>query len=323
MPVLVPDLPPGYRARPTSTDDVPALHALVAACERELYGHPETDPGSIAAVFARPGLVTELDTLLVHDRSGQPVARAWVNRRSEVDVHPQHRGHGLGSALLDWAEARARQAGDEQLAQTVPNGDVQAVTLLRSRGYEPKVTQWLLEYTMTDEPPLPEPVPGIAVRPFRAGDEQAAHLLIQDAFDDWQQRRHPFREWAEHTVARPAFAPGLSALAFATDPSDPTGGLDPTGSLDPTGELVGAVLAMDLPETAGGYVEEVAVRHDHRNRGIARLLLHTVFRAFHQHGRRTCTLWTHSDTGALDLYLRVGMQVQRSSTVFKKPLTQS
>jgi len=30
-----------------------------------------------------------------------------VNRRSEVDVHPEHRGRGLGSALLAWAEARA------------------------------------------------------------------------------------------------------------------------------------------------------------------------------------------------------------------------
>ncbi|GAA2332619.1 hypothetical protein GCM10010431_64460 [Streptomyces kunmingensis] len=44
------------------------------------------------------------------------------------------------------------------------------------------------------------------------------------------------------------------------------------------------------------------------------------FRAFHRAGRRSCTLWTHSDTGALDLYLRVGMTVRRSSTVFRKDL---
>ncbi|MEV6792834.1 GNAT family N-acetyltransferase [Streptomyces sp. NPDC051320] len=66
--------------------------------------------------------------------------------------------------------------------------------------------------------------------------------------------------------------------------------------------------------------DDIGVRHDHRGQGIARLLLRRTFRAFHRAGRRSCTLWTHSDTGALDLYLRVGMTVRHSSTVFRKQL---
>ncbi|MET8948379.1 GNAT family N-acetyltransferase [Streptomyces sp. NPDC004542] len=77
---------------------------------------------------------------------------------------------------------------------------------------------------------------------------------------------------------------------------------------------------MDLPETDEGYIEQVAVRGDHRNQGIARLLLRHVFRAFHRCGRRMCTLDTHSDTGALTPYLRVGMKVRHSSTVYQKSL---
>ena len=107
----MPGLPPGYRARPVTADDTGEIHRLVAACERELFGRVQTDLGRVAADFARPGLVPELDTRLIHDRAGQLVARAWVNRRSEVDVHPEHRGRGLGSALLAWAETRAGQAG--------------------------------------------------------------------------------------------------------------------------------------------------------------------------------------------------------------------
>ncbi|MGW2405486.1 GNAT family N-acetyltransferase [Streptomyces sp. NPDC001739] len=274
------------------------------ACEEEVYGRVRTDAGGIAADLARPGLVPESDTLLVHDRAGRLAARAWVDRRSEIDVHPQHRGQGLGVALLDWAQARARarQAGSDGIVQTVPDADLGAVALLRSRGYEPLVTSWLLEFAMPDEPAVPEPPMGVTVRPFRAADGPAAHVLVQDAFDEWQERRQAYEEWAAHTVERSAFAPTLSALAFADD------------------QLVGAALALEVPGTDEGYLEQVAVRRDHRGRGIARLLLRHTFRAFHRAGRRSCTLWTHSDTGALDLYLRVGMTVRHSSTVFRKEL---
>ncbi|MEV7242937.1 GNAT family N-acetyltransferase [Streptomyces sp. NPDC093248] len=298
----VPLLPPGYRSRPTTTGDIPAIHALVTDCERLLYGRSRSDAGAIAADLTRPGLVPESDTVVVHDPAGRLVARAWVDRRSEVDVHPEHRGRGLGSALLDWTLARARQAGTDRVVQTVPDADTEAVALLRAHGYAPLVTAWLLEFAMSAEPEVPDLPAGITVRPFAAADGPAAHVLVQDAFDEWQERRQGYEEWAAHTVRRPTFAPQRSALAFAGD------------------HLVGAALALDDPGTDEGYLEQVAVRRDHRGRGIARLLLRHSFRAFHRTGLRSCTLWTHSDTGALDLYLRVGMTVRHSSTVFRKDL---
>ncbi|MHB6905988.1 GNAT family N-acetyltransferase [Streptomyces sp. DB-54] len=302
MPDLLPTLPAGYEARPTTADDVDPVHRLVAACERALYGRVQSAPGVIAADLGRPGLDPERDTLLVHDRAGRLAARAWVDRRSEVDVHPAHRGRGLGAALLDWVEARARQAGSEGIVQTVPDDDTHAVALVRSRGYRPLVTAWQLEFAMADEPAVPEPPAGLTVRPFRSGDERAAHHLIEDAFDAWQPRRKSYEEWARHTVGRPTFAADRSTLAFRGD------------------QLVGAVMSLDLPEAGEGHIEQVAVHPDHRNRGIARLLLRHAFRAFHRQGVRTCTLWTHSDTGALALYLRVGMTVRLGSTVFRKGL---
>ncbi|QNP68599.1 GNAT family N-acetyltransferase [Streptomyces roseirectus] len=86
------------------------------------------------------------------------------------------------------------------------------------------------------------------------------------------------------------------------------------------GQLVGAVLSLDVPGDEG-YVERVAVRRDQRGRGIARLLLLDSFRTFQRQGRRGCVLWTHSDTGALALYERVGMAVRRGSTVLSKTLS--
>ncbi|MFG2843017.1 GNAT family N-acetyltransferase [Kitasatospora sp. NPDC048296] len=296
--------PASYRCRAATVADARAIHDLVAACERELLGCPETEPDRIAADLTLPGLDLAVDTFLVHDSAESLVGRAWVHggRRSAVDVHPDHRGKGLGSALLDWVEARARRAGSERLSQTVSDSDRAAVELLRSRGYEPFVAQWLLEIAMPAEPVVPGPPPGITLRFFQPGDERAAYQLTEDAFDEWQKRRKSYEEWARHTVERDTFAPALSPVAFAGD------------------QMVGAVLSLDVPGTDEGYVERVAVRRDHRNRGIARMLLRESFRAFYRQGHRTCTLWTHSETGALSLYQRVGMTVRRSSAVYGKAL---
>ncbi|AUY49498.1 GNAT family N-acetyltransferase [Streptomyces sp. CB01881] len=306
----LPSLPARYRTRPATAADAPAIHRLITARARELPGGldsaPEGGLDAVAADLELPGLDPARDTLLVEDAAGRVVGRAWVHgRRSKVDVHPAHRGGGLGAALLDWAEARAREAGGERLSQTLPDGDRAAAGLLRSRGYEPFVTEWLLEIALPAAGGVPAPPDGVTVRPFRPGDERAAYQLTEDAFDEWQQRRKPYEEWALHTVERDTFAPALSPVAFAG------------------GEMVGAVLSLDLPHTGEGYVERVAVRRDHRNRGIARTLLHEAFHAFHRRGRQACTLWTHSETGALSLYQRVGMTVRRSSSVYGKALVRA
>jgi len=308
-PLAPPVLPPPYRCRAATAGDAGAIHALVAACEREALGRAETSPDRIAADLSLPELDPARDTLVVRAPGGSEAdlaGWAWVHggRRSIVDVHPAHRGRGLGSALLDWAEARARRAGSERLSQTLPDADPGAVRLLRSRGYRPFVSEWLLELELSPEPALPAPPPGITVRNFRLpGDERATHRLTEDAFDDWQPRRKPYAEWARRTVERDVFAPEFSPVALAGR------------------ELVGAVMALCVPGADHGYVDRVAVRKDQRGRGIASLLLRHCFQRFHRAGRRRCTLWTHSAAGALPLYQGLGMTVTRSSAVYGKALT--
>ncbi|MFH9013356.1 GNAT family N-acetyltransferase [Streptomyces sp. NPDC017943] len=298
------ELPAGYRGRPVAAGDAAAIHALVTGCERALYGHAGT--GALPADPARPGPDPLRDTLLVRDATGAPAGWGWVHGglRSGVDVHPGHRGRGLGSALLSWAEARARASGGARLVQSLPDADTAAARLLRSRGYAPFVTEWLLQIALPTEPEVPEAPAGVTVRPFRPGDERAAHRLTEDAFAAWQKRRKPYAEWARLTVDRTDFAPALSCVAHAG------------------GRLVGVVLALDVPGSGEGYIDRVAVRRDHRGRGLARVLLRESFRAMHRRGARSCVLWTHSAAGALPLYEHLGMTVRRSSTVYGVHLTE-
>ncbi|CAM3158122.1 GNAT family N-acetyltransferase [Stackebrandtia soli] len=294
-------LPVGYSLRTGDPAEIDAIRELVNSCERQLLGRAESNRESMAAVFARPGFDPALDTVLVQDGTGTLVAHAWVDRRSEARVHPGHRGRGLGEWLLSWIEARAMEKDTRELAQVVENADKVAGELLTARGFAPSVTAWQLSIELNDEPTeLPAPT-GVEVRPFRSADGPAAHTLIEDAFT-WQGRRKSYQEWAVLTVERGSFAPDASMMAVVD------------------GRSVGVLLAMDDPDSADGYIEQVAVAEDHRGRGIAGSLLRYAFAAFHRRGRRGCVLWTHSATGALPLYERAGMVVRRSSTVYKKRL---
>jgi ribosomal protein S18 acetylase RimI-like enzyme len=257
----------------------------------------------VEATLERPGLDATVDTVLVLASSGGVAAWAYVRgRRSQVDVGQEYRGLGLGSGLLDWVEARAVESGGEWVAQTVDDDDLAGTALLQSREYGVLATNWKLEMPAAEEPVLPELPTGITIRPFSGEDAPAAHLVIQDAFDEFQPRRWDYAEWARMSIERTTFAPELSPVAFAGD------------------ELVGIAICLALPDSDSGYVEQIAVRRDQRGKGIARALLAHALRDFYLMDRPNLTLWTHSGTGALAMYERLGMTVEHSTTVFSRKL---
>ncbi|MGY4766675.1 GNAT family N-acetyltransferase [Kribbella sp. CWNU-51] len=293
-------VPPGFSSRPATVDDADAIYQLIAAAEIEWHGRAEAVQDQVAADLRRPELRLEQDTLLVHGPDGELAGWAWVHlgKRAQIEVHPSYHGLGIGTALLDWAEQRSREAGSEWLAQAVDDQDKAGTVLLRSRGYDVLATNWLLErpLDLTVLRDLPE---GLTLTPYNETQARAVHELIQDAFSAFQQRRKSYDEWARLTVERSSFRPNASTLAYAGD------------------ELVGVVIALDLTDTNEGYVEQLAVRADHRNKGIARAMLDDTCAEFHRLGRRTCILWTHSGTGALGMYEHLGMRVRRSTTVYR------
>jgi ribosomal protein S18 acetylase RimI-like enzyme len=287
-----------FRTRPATTGDADAIYQLIAAAELGWHGHAEVVPDAVAADLRRPLIDLALDTRVIE--SDQPVAWGWLHdgRRTQIDVHPAYRGLGLGTRLLDWAEDRARELGSPWIAQTVDDADEGGTALLRSRGYEVLATNWLLERPITDAPPAAPD--GIRLTAYDAARAAEIHRLIEDAFGEFQQRQKSFEEWAELTISRSTFLPEASTLAYDGD------------------ALAGAIIALDGDE---GYVEQLAVRSDHRRRGIARAMLDRTCAGFGRLGKSTCILWTHSGTGALGMYERLGMQVRRSTTVYRRDLT--
>ncbi|MEU4608625.1 GNAT family N-acetyltransferase [Kribbella sp. NPDC023972] len=292
--------PAGFANRPATIDDAVAIYDLMAATEMRWHGRAEVVPDAVAADLQRPELDLTRDTLVVHAPNGDLAGWAWLHlgKRAQIDVHPAYQGLGIGTALLDWAEARSRAEGSEWLAQAVDDADEAGTGLLRSRGYEVLATNWLLERPIVT--PGPRTVPaGITLTPYDEARAHDVHELIEAAFSEFQQRRKSYDEWARLTVERATFLPAASTLAYAGD------------------ELIGAVVALDLADTNEGYVEQLAVRADQRGKGVARAMLDDTCAEFHRLGRQNCILWTHSGTGALGMYERLGMRVRRSTTVYR------
>lgn len=297
------ELSDGFTSRGTTPDDIDVITVLIAAVELHDDGVVEIDRDDLVSGFTRVGFDPAADTLLVSD-GDTPVAWAEVYRgRAEVNVFPSHRGRGIGSALRTWTEERARELRFPDVGETKTDADVAAKALFLSNGYEPTYTSWMIRKPLDESQARPDPPRGIKIRAYKNRDARAVHRVIDAAFSEWPGRDpDPFESWA-NVLRHPAFAPELSPLAFDG------------------GELVGVLLGYDYPEAGEGWIQQLATEANHRHRGIATALLGTAFASFRERGRTTAGVSTDSRTGALDLYERVGMRVERSYTRYTKRLT--
>ena len=115
--------------RAPDDDDLDRLARLLATCELHDVGPDVADAeesirADLVADWNRDGFERSTDARLVEEK-GIPVGYADVYLRSNGEafvkgcVSPEHRGRGIGTALLDVVEGRA--AGGEKL-RTVISG---------------------------------------------------------------------------------------------------------------------------------------------------------------------------------------------------------
>ncbi|GIL35897.1 GNAT family N-acetyltransferase [Phycicoccus sp. DTK01] len=289
----LPTLPAGCTERALTADDLDAAYFVYSSAQLEDSGVVALERADIEADWSRPSMDLATDTRGVL-RDGRLVGAVEVARRgsrAEGAVHPHARGHGVGTWLAAWAEARSRATGAASVGQTVPRGSA-GHRLLEARGYRDGWTSWVLELpagARVPERPLP---PGYELRTATSdADRHAAHEVIETAFGEWSDRTgETYDEWAAGTVRRPGFEPWNLRVAALGD------------------EVVGACFTV-VDERGCGFVDQVAVAREHRGRGLAQALLADGFGHAAAHGAVRSELSTDSRTGALDLYRRVGMRV--------------
>jgi GNAT superfamily N-acetyltransferase len=287
-----------HRAR---LDDAHRVATLVEAVDLADIGEKMFDITDIEAEWAGPEIDLDRDVVLVEDaRAGAGRADgadgeliAWaqvIGDRAEADVHPAHRGRGLGTALAEWTEQRAREAGETRIGQTKIDTLAAARELFEQRGYEPGWDSWILrlpEGAQMTTPPLPA---GITIRPAAPDEDHAVYVVVENAFNEWDDRApRTYEQWRSRVVERPDF--DRSLLLVAANDDGP----------------VGVCFGIHYPDE--GWADQVAVVPELRGRGLARSMLAVLFDELRARGERRMGLNTDSRTGALGLYLELGMVV--------------
>ncbi|MDN4173203.1 GNAT family N-acetyltransferase [Nocardioides sp. SOB77] len=297
-------LPAGLTARPLTLEDAEAVHAVVAAEEVVDLGEAELTLEDVVADWQRPSYDVAASTVGVFD-GDRLVAYADLSAPdvAYTAVHPDERGRGIGTALAGWVQERARAAGSTRVGTQVPEGSA-ADRLMADLGYEVRWTAWDLELPEGAEieaRPLPA---GYGLRDATEADREAVWTLVEDAFLEWSEReRMPLADFGARVWDRPGAEPWNLRLL-----------LHGSGA---TAELVGATHVFLAGDAA--YVARVAVRPDHRGRGLAPAMLVDAFGRAREHGAARCYLSTDTRAGARGLYEKVGMVV--SSTWVNRSVT--
>ena len=296
--------------RPTLAD-ADAVAALLLERDRVDFG--ETDGLSLTGGDLRnwwgkdePKLAT--DAWIV-ERRDEIVGYALIrperdlaNLADESSVHPEARGVGIGSRLLDEAETWARGRGLRRFQVHVVNEDGRR--LVEERDHRLVRFFWRMEIRLEGRPDPAGPPTGVTIRPYRPREDDAElHATVQDAFaEHWEFTPEPFDEWLTGRQRRNDYHPSLWQVAEAN------------------GRIVGAALCFG--EARYGWVLELGVLPEARKSGLGLALLQSGFAALATRGHTHVGLEVDSEneTGATRLYERAGMHVTRRYSTYEKTL---
>jgi mycothiol synthase len=310
-------LPDGYRARAATPDDAHPVAQL-----RTTYQTEEGDPGVVTADeqvndWQRMNLAEDTILVFAPDASLAAHGEIWHERYLQVSVyggvHPQHRRQGLGTFLVCWGAAWARDHMDQapvdaqiSVHHYANRRNEQACALIETLGYAYAHTVYRMRIELEEPPPAPKRIEGVQIRTFAPGhDERATYETLEDAFRDMRGRpQGSFETWLAKTENERR-DPGLWYLAED----------------EHSGEIVGLCLAW-LYAGGSGWIGVVGVRRPWRRQGLGLTLLNTAFGEFYRRGQRVVELSVDagSPTGAPRLYTRAGMRVAQRISLYRTQL---
>ncbi|MFI8823918.1 GNAT family N-acetyltransferase [Streptomyces sp. NPDC053431] len=315
---------PGYAFRPYhgQADDGAMAAVRLGCAERDRIDARSVVEGlptaaEIADASAKLDDPSRNQVLVEHNGGvvGYSTIRWWQERDgTRLYLHrgyllPEHRGQGIGSAMLNWAESRVhrlvQQHGTAQTAVLGANAmasEQDATELLLDAGYRRVFS--LVELELADLRQLPDgkPLPaGIRVGPIDPNSYRAAWKTVVDSY------------------AGAAFTERWTFESFlaTADPACWRAAWD--------GEHMAGVALCSIrrQDPNVGEVEELSVRKESRRLGLGRTLLLEGLRCLRDHGAQTARLYTGTANPyrSYDLYESVGFRRQNEHVRYRKPIT--
>jgi mycothiol synthase len=286
--------------RPLGPEDQGALAGLAEACLAADGGLPfAADADFMRPRFLPPAPGT---TLAACDPAGALIAAAAVRPDSDDDpraiivglVHPDHRGRGVGAALMRWSIAQGQallaesaQAGPRSLEVGTEGLTDAAARLYARHGFAQAFAEDVLRRDVRQplpDAPLPPDItlaqwaPELAEAFFAA---YTASFRERPGFRGWSQD-----EWTDWATGDDDFRPDASFVAFSGD--------------TPAGFIL----------CDKGWIAQLGVRPEWRGRGLGAALIVPALRYFRAAGLAAVSLGVNVDNpSAARLYTRLGFAV--------------
>jgi GNAT superfamily N-acetyltransferase len=307
-------------------DDLPAAEALHELNERAVLGQTTGFARRFRIFWTSPDTTVGDDVQVVESPEGEVVgcAHAWIEPpyvqvKIVGNVHPDHVDGGIGSYLMQWCEQRSRELmarGPDEARLTLQTwvlaDDERSAALCRDRGLAVARHFVLMRVDFKGPPEPPAWPEGVEVRPVTLAEHgRAISDADEEIFrDHWgfapkteDEAWERFKHWVEND---PDFDEDLWFVAFSGD------------------EVAGLSLcfprAQENPN--GGYIGILGVRRPWRGKGLGLALLRHSFAEFHRLGKSFATLHADAEniTGALRLYMKAGMRIERQYDICEKEL---
>ena len=293
--------------RPARKEDLAAAAVVLNEHSRRLYGVDDLTVPDLRQYWESPDVDFGSDVLVAENGAGELVGYAdlglhgddvWVDvRATDDDALP---------GLLEGIEVRATaKKPGATLVSYAATEDESLLRVFELSGYEVVRHSFRMRIVLDDGLPAPSWPEGISVRPFRSGEEKRVYEAQMGSFaDTWRFAREPFEVWKHWMIDDPAFDPTLWRVAEAE-----------------RGDIAGILLARVADQEPGlGWVRILGVLPDHRRKGLGEALLLGSFREFSRRGFDSVGLGVDAQnpTGALRLYERAGMHVERKNLLLEK-----
>jgi mycothiol synthase len=275
-----------------------------------------------------PGFDARADVRIA-EADGQAVGLTTTDWRSrgdkvthevEIWVRPAMRRHGIGTALLAWAEEHAADrvaagtAGPVFLPHVIGGwGDADVAghaELAAAHGYRP------FRYGFEMRRPIDVPIveasmpAGLEVRPVRPEDHRTIWDADTDAFRDHFEAATRTDEDFENWIGSPILDTSLWQVAW--DGAEVAGSVITSINAEENVRL-GAKIA---------WLDHISVRRPWRKRGLASALIASTLGILRDRGIEIAALGVDAEnpTGALHVYEAAGFVRHKTGIHYRKPL---
>nr|WP_281176323.1 mycothiol synthase [Pseudonocardia acaciae] len=216
----------------------------------------------------------------------------------ELAVHPEHRRHGVGTALVT---AMLERADGTPLRLWAHGEHPGALRIAEKLGFRRVRTLWQMRRSL-DTPEIPEPElqPGVRLRTFVVGADEAEFLRVNNAAFDWHPEQGGWDiEQVKVREAEPWFDP--AGFLLAVDENDRLLGYHWT-KVHPEGIGEVYVLGVDPAAQGGGLGAALTLAGLRHLRGL---------------GLRDVMLYTEADNhAAVRVYQKLGFTRWHADAAF-------